>query len=303
MLLTETLFIALTILSVYYTLKIFPDMQLRDFLLAGGFWSLSTLVRPTAILVILLFALILFVRKVKLKHIFIFLIPTVIFVGGWSLRNSLTYDTPLFLTNVGTWNLWVGNNIDATGGFEKTSEQIHVRRSHHALELSSIGAERYFEFLIDHPFRFIELQFRKTVMYFSLIRPTGFWSYLKNIPTQQFATLSLSGLGTAILFITGIAGSALLFIRRRDIVAKIILLFAILQPLAVIPIIVETRYRYSLFPFLAVFGAFFIVSCFKKREDILYKIFGWVFIVFISITAYDAIYHSDILFSRLNTFI
>ena len=36
---------------------------------------------------------------------------------------------------------------------------------------------------------FLELQWRKTALYFSLIRPTGFWIHLRDAPWQRFFTL------------------------------------------------------------------------------------------------------------------
>ena len=108
-----------------------------------------------------------------------------------------------------------------------------------------------------------------------------------------------------VLLVFGIAGSIAMLRASRDMKTKLFLLFAILQPLAVIPIIVESRYRYVLFPFLAISAAFFLYSFWKDEEarKVLRPVFIWTFAVLIVFTLYDGAHHIDKILPRLTKFI
>src|SRR3989344_5368171 len=301
MLLTETLLITGLIIATYFSIRYMEDKRVMTAFYAGLSFGLTALVRPTVLLATVLFFFILLVYR-RYKHAALFIIIPVIVVGGWSLRNSFLYERPLFTTTAGSYDLWVGNHSEATGGFDKTEEIQKARNSMHSTELSSFALKKYFTFLSEHPFQFIELQFRKTAIYFSLIRPTGFWSFLRSSPLEQILTLVGSGVWTLILFVFGASGAIYLFSTMGDIKTKLFLLFAFLQPLAVIPIIVETRYRYPLFPFLAVCAAFFMVKFLTetKEKKALYRTFGEVVILFVSLTFYDIWMNVGEFFLKLN---
>lgn len=304
MLMTETLLLLGLIVATYFSIRYVEEKKAMTAFWAGLSFGLTALVRPTVLLAAGIFFLALLARR-SYRHAALFIIIPVIVVGGWSARNSLLYEKPLFTTTAGSYDLWVGNHPDATGGFDKTREIQEARDSMHSTKLSSLALKNYFRFLAEHPIQFTELQFRKTAIYFSLIRPTGFWSFLKDVPLEKALTLGASGAWTLILFVFGGSGAAYLFLTRHDTLARFFLVFALLQPLAVIPIIVETRYRYPLFPFLAVFGAFFMVKFFADASDrkTLRRIFWGTTLAFIAVTLYDVGLNSGELFSRVNEII
>src|SRR3989344_1289357 len=211
---------------------------------------------------------------------------------------TIRYDRFILTTGVGAYDIWVGNHLGASGGFEKASDIQVARNSIGSKELDAVSRQKYFEFLTQLPFAFLELQIRKTALYFSLVRPGGFWIGLWDYPIQLFFTLMYSFIWTAILFILGIAGALMLFKERRDLKMRFMLTSALLQPISVIPIIVETRYPYSLFPLLALFGAYFLV-----RRPIIFK---YVFIAGMAIliaTAYDTIFNYADIVGKIDVFL
>lgn len=288
LLLTETLFLFLLILSVYTTLTALEGerVRLRIVALAGIFWSLCILTRPVALLPLLLIC-VLFIWRRQWKEVTIFLLGAILLIAPWSVFMSLRYDTFILTTTAGGLDIWVGNNPQAAGGFTKTPEIQAVRDNLHSVAFTRLALQKYKEFLVQDPLSFLELQWRKTSIYFSLMRPTGFWVHLAAYPWDRLVTLLASGLWTAGLFVGGIAG-AFLVLREKWNSSAIRLLFgfAILQPLAVIPLIVETRYRYALFPFLAIFAAYwFYTRPFRWKA---LKVALGILIIF---TAYDAWYN------------
>ena len=259
LLLTETLFLFLLVAALYLVLKLFSEKSGVTALMAGLVLAAAILTRPTALLLIfVILGVFLFRREWKMS--FLIMLFPVLLIGPWSFLMSNRHDMFILTTGVGGYDLWVGNSLRAEGGFEKTDEKLEARYSMSIAELDAFSKKKYFEFLASHPFRFLELQWRKTALYFSLIRPGGYWVHLIRHPWQRFLTLFSSFLWTSVLFIGGAAGLWLFFKKRKDILSRSFLAFALLQPIAVIPIIVETRYRYPLYPFLAIFAAFFLVN-------------------------------------------
>lgn len=260
LLLTETLFLFLLIGAVYLSLRLVTEE--RNLVLAAGasvVWAYAILTRPVALLPFFLFMGVLLWRKNWRSAAMVFLLP-VVCVSLWSYRMTARYDHFIVTTTAGWYDMWVGNNPHATGGFEKSQDIQEFRdETYDSTVLDRIGRQKYFEFLTEQPLRFLELQWRKAALYFSLLRPGGYWIHLLAHPWDLRISLAASWIGTSLLFTSGLAGAYIVLRYHDDMQSRLFLAFAVLQPLAVIPIIVETRYRYALFPFLAVFGAYFLV--------------------------------------------
>lgn len=280
------------ILSRYLDISIY-----RDILLASLFWALAILTRPSELLAFFVFPAALFLTKKKLRHVALSFLFPILLVGGWSLRNSLLYHQPLFTTTAGAYALWVGNNPEATGGYDRPVLLREARERYHSTELSSVSIDAVKTFIKKHPLKFLELQFKKTVTYFSLIRPTGFWLEFENALIKRFILLLLSTGATAFLFIGGATGAWLLWKKRGDLFL-IFISFAVAKPLAVIPFYVETRYRYSLYPLLALTAALFIINLFSSRSYAT-KIAAGTVATFLVITSIDAWFSLDIIVNRL----
>lgn len=303
LLLTETLVIFLFLSVVYVFLKNLEKCNLKVTALLSLLLTLAFMTRPTFLLVfITVFAL--FAWKKRYKEALLLLLFPILLVTPWAVRNYQIYDHFIPTSATGGYDLWVGNNPEAKGGFDKTEEIQEIRNKTHIVELDKIGFKKYFSFIKEQPLKFTELQFMKTAAYFSGIRPTGFWPFLNKKPIQQKLTLGASGLWTGFLLLFGIAGGLLMFDKRKDLKAKIILFFAVLQPLAVIPVIVESRYRYSLFPFLAIFSAYFLVNLYKNRyrTDKMIRVFALSVLFMLTVTSVDFSYNAEEILYRLKLY-
>lgn len=301
MLLAETLFIFMLMFALYASLRALEANKMPFF--ASLLWGIAALVRPTALAIVIFYAVGVYITKRKAGFgIVIFLFPF-LFLGAWSLRNSLLYHTPLFTTTAGAYALWVGNNPDATGGFDKTPEIQTIRDEYHSVELSKIGMRKYFDFLREKPVQFIALQIKKTSMYFSIVRPSGFWFYLMDRPADRLFTLVFSALATAFLFIVGGAGMCI-YAMRREKYSWFLVSVALLQPLTVIPLYVETRYRAPFFPLLAFFAAYALYMFWQFRKEsasYIYRVLFIVGILVLLLTLSDSMYSYDIIIERLHS--
>lgn len=299
MLLAETLLIFTLMLALYASLHALETNKMPLF--ASFSWGIAALVRPTALAVVMLYAVVVYITKRKAFLVAVIFLFPFLFLGAWSLRNSLLYDTPLFTTTAGAYALWVGNNPGATGGFDKTLEIQKIRDEHHSVELSKIGLRKYFDFLREKPVQFIALQIKKTSMYFSIVRPSGFWFYLMDRPTDRLLTLAFSALATGFLFIVGGAGMCI-YAMRREKHSWFLVSAALLQPLTVIPLYVETRYRAPFFPFLAFFAAYALYMFWQFRKEPashMYRVLFIIGILVLLLTLSDGIYSYDIIVERL----
>lgn len=283
LLLTETLFLGTLIGALLLSIHYLNYSQRGYIFFASLLWAFAILIRPTALLPFLLMLGILIWKKDWRAGILFALFPIVL-VGSWSVFASARYQRFILTTGVGGYDLWVGNNPQAKGGFEKAPEVQRARDMYSSKGLDQIAKKKYVEFLIHKPLQFLELQVRKTAIYFSMIRPGGFWIHLWGRPWHLRATLFASLLFVAIVFPLGLAGAFLFFRDRKDITARLFLAFAFLQPASVIPVIVETRYRYALFPFLVIFAAYFLTRRVSKKQAL-----GLALLLLLVLTSYDIV--------------
>lgn len=325
-LLYETLLLFLGVAAVYFSLQVIARFdtsfratkphsssailsrhidisRYRDVLLASLFWALAILTRPSELLAFFVFPLVLaFTWRLHRQGLILagisFLFPLLL-VGGWALRNSLLYNQPLFTTTAGAYALWVGNNEKATGGYDRPPELKEARNRYHSTALSSIAIKRVFQFAKERPLKFIELQIRKTATYFSFIRPTGFWPEFENTPTKRFVIVASSALATLLLFLGGTAGAWLLWTKKNYLMIALYG-FMLAKPLAVIPLYVETRYRYNLYPLFALTAAFFLINFVTSPKRAAFiKVMTGVLAAFLVITSIDAWFSLDIIINKL----
>lgn len=257
-LLTETLYLFLFLGTLLVILRYFESPDSFRAGIAGMLLASALLVRPTTLFVLFLFWGVLLVRRRWTDIIYAALVPIVL-VGSWSVFATFRYDRFILTTGVGAYDLWVGNNPHATGGFEKAPEVQGARGILSQQKLDRVSKEKYWEFLTTNPLQFFELQMRKTALYFSALHPTGYWPHLYNRLWELRITLAASAFWTAFLLVFGVTGIFLLW-ARKDVPMRFFLASAFLQPLAVIPIIVESRYRYPFFLFLIFFGAYAVMQ-------------------------------------------
>ena len=139
------------------------------------------------------------------------------------------------------------------------------------------------EYIKQHPFHFVKLTFYRVSMYFAFSRPTGWWPYLNGL--DKFFVLGTSAIYSFILFVLGGAG---MWRAIRDLAGeeknKLYLFLAALfsMPFSIIFIIVETRYRYPVYPFLAVFAGYAVYKIMTDRRVVSKLILISVAVIFVN---------------------
>ncbi|MDP3901942.1 MAG: glycosyltransferase family 39 protein [bacterium] len=257
MLMTETLLIFSLIGAILYIFK-YTNTHKSLFLLWGAlFLSIAALTRGNMVVIVIPILLFLF-WKHGWKPAAIFFVALVLFLTPWTIKNYFAYHQ-FMPFNASPGILYVGNHPGATGELVPD----YPLPSGVTLDMSQIDfdnalGEAGVEYVVSHPLEFTKLTFWRTSIYFSFVRPFAFWPHLDGF--SRLATIVLSSAYSLLVFILGFLGTVASLRKRVDekIKSNLWLLFWIMlaMPLAIVALVVETRYRFPIYPLLAVFGGY-----------------------------------------------
>jgi hypothetical protein len=293
MLMTETLFLFFIVLSTYLFVRFYQRPSLGNAALLGIASAFAIMTRPTALLILAL-ALFYALFARRFAQALLMLACAALMIAPWTIRNYETYHSFILTTAAGGYDLWLGNTPATGGGAHPTPEMVSYASTHDFTATSAYGTKQFENFIFNHPLAEAELLVEKGIAYFSIARPYGFWFYLSG--RAQEVVLAWSALWSFALFSLGLAGAWLMLRGRRPLHSWLLALAA-LMPLSVIPIIVETRYRLPLYPFLALFAGYFILRLYRDRGE--WKVLIVAAALVIGDGALDALRNIGLIVSRL----
>ncbi len=266
MLMTETLYVFLVALAILCFVKIWKAPQ--NLLLHSAFGIIlgATILSRPPVLLFLPIILVFYLLRKYYVQLILFMIFFVAVLAPWTIRNYTLYHQFIPTTLISEYNLWVGNTLRSTGGqisggynpATEYAEQFGY------LSFKEAARDHFYAFIVTQPLAFAKLVLLRVIRYFSLIRPMGFWFYQSGLGQMLFVVFSLFSIG--ILFISGFSGLLQAF-KQRKALWNYLIVFALTAPLALLPAVVESRYRFQIYPFLAIFGAYFLVSFWQKRSE------------------------------------
>lgn len=266
--------------------------------LLGTLMSFGVLFRPQLLLWVPVF-LIFFLSKRSYYASILFLAGVFLAIVPWTLRNYEIYRIFIPTTLIGEYNLWVGNRTDARGGqiAEGENPAIAFAETHGYAGFQSAARGHFSAFVQEQPEQFVRLTALRTVRLASLIRPMGFWFYQSGTSQAAFVLSSLVAIAT--LFIAGFSG-LLVYTKehRKEFIYFGTLLFLSIAPLVVT--VVESRYRFPMYPFLALFAGYYAVSYRKTDTDTRRLRYAVLFFGIISFI--DAYTFFDVVITKLKLF-
>ncbi len=266
MLMTETAYLFFVAVILYLFIVL---MRQRSFFIAsllGLSLGMGIVLRPPLVLFIPIILLYCFTKKywsellIVVGCIFVLLAP-------WTIRNYILYERFIPTTLIGDYNIWIGNRANANGGqiasgFNPVTTYV---TEHGVRDLSSASRSAFLSFVLQTPGEFAKLTMLRVVRYGSLIRPMGFWFYQTGIPQLIFVVLS--GFSIAFLFLFGVAG-LFLNIKNNNATLWYIAALALSAPLPLLITVVESRYRFQIYPFFALFGAYAFVLMKERVSEV-----------------------------------
>ena len=267
--------------------------------------ALATLVRTPSILLALPMGGYLFWHKQWRAIVFMTLVGVLVF-APWTVRNYRVFGEFIPTNLASGFNLLAGNRPGANGEQEPYPILDKYVKKYGYVEANRRASSDALSFITSHPLEYIKLTLLRASIYFSFARPTGFWFHLSGF--SKITALVASSIYAFILFTFGFWGIAVFlkeYFKRNTTTPqrdndRALLLFGMLlmMPLAIIPIIVETRYRMPVYPFFALFAGFGFQKL-REKQKCLTCFALVVFLVFAN-TAFDVIYNLDRIIERIS---
>lgn len=249
-LLTETLFIFLTVLSIYFLVGAFENEKNILSIKTGITMGLAGLCRPAIELFFpLSIILILSDRaksiKIRWKKVILISIFFTLTLSPWVIRNYKIFGKFIPGTTMGGWVFWEGNNPESIGGpchyFPKNILQMEEIKRDKFLYRKTI------EVIKDNPGRFLWLLKNKFIR---------FWNVVPNASQFQkplYRLLSIFSFGVLLPFF--ILGFLTTFKNKKAIPMHLLIIFFTLFHMV---FLASIRYRVAIEPFYIIFAASFL---------------------------------------------
>lgn len=287
MLMTEMLGVFLITSGAFLFLEYFNRESQPGWLAAllGLVVGAAASVRTPALFLFLPIA-IYFLKTKKASHLLLIFLGAAIIFTPWIIRNYIIFDAFVPTNLAYGVDLLAGNHLGATGELEPYPLADQYLEKYGLVEGSRELTREVLKFAVFHPVEFLKITLYRVSIYFSFARPTGFWFHLRGL--SQGLTLALSAIYSAILFTAGFWGmtriSSLADSDKRRV--KFWLALLLMMPLAIVGIIVETRYRMLVYPFFAVFAGFGLRELWRGR--LVWKPVFYVILLLAINTIFDA---------------
>ena len=284
MLMTETGFIFLSTWLLFLFFKYIKNPNHKTLIFFSLIAVLTFLAKSTIALPAITF-IIYFIKNKQYKQFAMVSMIVILLVSPWILRNYLTFHKFIPSRTYGFYTLHNGNYHGASGenDIELLPEAIKIRDEQGIFAVEEYAKKQFFNFIKDHPIEYALLYFKKISIYFSWLRPTGHWPYLSS--SQRLITFLTSGLFSVVVFSLGFSGLwKTLKQWKTNQTIKYLALFTLITPLPFIITLVETRYRYPIYPLLAIFSGYALITWQKDRQ---YKIFIFIFMILLFNATFD----------------
>ncbi len=265
MLMSETLGVFLVALAIFLFFRSVDgeDISIPGIFLAGISFGAAALVRTPSMLLFLPAAGYLISRD-RMRHLAVFFAASALIFSPWIIRNFIIYRTFIPTNLAYGIDLAAGNHPGASGELEPHARNDEAIAQYGKISGTRLLAKEAVIFIFRNPAEFMRITLNRISIYFSFARPTAFWFHLNG--ASQAATMALSSLYSAVIFLFGFLGIWLCRNKPSGYGDRASWLFymALMMPLAVIFIIVETRYRFLVYPMMAVFAGLGAQASFSR---------------------------------------
>lgn len=257
MLMTETLGIFLTLLFLYLFFLYYNNEKKSPWsaLLLGLILGITITIR-TPVLFLLLPLAVYFWWIKKWRDLGLIIIGVIIIFTPWVVRNFQVYHYFIPTNLAYGLDLANGNHPGSSGELEFYWENEINLEKYGAIKGSQFITAQAVTYIVTHPLTFIKTTFYRASIYFSFDRPFAFWFHLSG--WSKILTIILSSLYSIAIFVLGLYGASRINDWPKADRPRLWLFLSmmIMMPLSIIGIIVETRYRFMIYPFLAVFAGY-----------------------------------------------
>jgi 4-amino-4-deoxy-L-arabinose transferase-like glycosyltransferase len=256
--LTETLFVFLLLLTVYFFHINKKIPNIRNGVIAGILLGISILCRPSLIVFVFVLLVSLTISSLwlgwenRFKIIGVILAFTILTISPWSVRNFYHFRRFIPLTTMTGSSFWEGNNLYSSGGpCQYLPKEVKG--------LSEVERDRYLtkatlKVIKDNPLRFLKLLGIKFLR---------FWNIMPNYEGFSSPLYTLVSLFSYIpVIITAIYGMFLTRKKWRNFLLFYMLFFSF--TLGHMLFVSSIRYRVTIMPFMIIFSAYGINQIYRR---------------------------------------
>ncbi|PIR88895.1 MAG: hypothetical protein COU07_03290 [Candidatus Harrisonbacteria bacterium CG10_big_fil_rev_8_21_14_0_10_40_38] len=266
MLLTETLVVFLISGFLYFLIKSITKDKAHLLSISGIFLSAAMLTRSNLSLLVIPVCIFLIYKK-NYKKFFLFAGIIIICLTPWTIRNYFIYHE-VRPFNAAFGLIYVGNHKGATGELivdYPLPEGYGDLSSLDQIDFDEILKKEGIKYIKNNPLDFLRLSLIRLSIYISPARPFAFWPHLKGL--VRWATTGLSSVYAGVMFVVGFFGiwvSIKTKEKKFKEYAVLLSSLAVVMPVGIVWLIVETRYRFPLYPILGLFVGLGISWLIKK---------------------------------------
>ncbi len=295
MIMTETLFLFLSVLTLYIFARLYRKISYAGVVAFAFVLGLTVLTRSTILAFSPFFLYFLFRQKARWQIGVFFLVLAAV-LTPWAARNYFTYHAFIpTMANFG-YNLIVGNRVGHDGEGGAPANLPEISRKYGMIGANVYGVEYFKQFLREHPFLYVKLTMIRGMKYFSPIRPIGFWFYQTG--WKQMVFVMSSAAASFVLFVCGFVG-IFAGLKERKRAVYYLCWFSLVTAAPVIGILVETRYRFPIYPFMAIFAGF-AISGWMENKKIYQRYFAYSLLAVTAIGGIDLSMELPKVISKVN---
>lgn len=301
-LMTETTYLFLFVLVLYIFYKYIYKPNLKNLIIFSAVFALLFLAKSIVLMSALPIFLLYFLWHKRFKHLILSLVIMTVLISPWVIRNYIVFDKIIPSRIYGFYTLHVGNYHGASGENDIVllTDAKEIEKQSGVFALEEYSKQQFFSFVKEHPIEYVMLHFRRFSIYFSWLRPAGHWPYLSY--QMRLLTYISSGIFSVILFAFGLSGLFYAYKKfKDDQKIKLLIYLTLLTPLPFILTQVETRFRYLIYPLLAIFAGYCLILLSQQcKKNILLKKIIITTVAILSInTLFDLYINFDRFISKL----
>ena len=262
-------------IGLYLVIKINEKKKRKHFIFFGINGGLGLLIDPVIIFFLFSAGLYwIFYNYIKntefIKSFIITIIIVISIISPWMIRNYFVHKQFVFIKSPFGYNLWRGNNINATGtgrlhdgtNIDTTiplsiKEKLKLPEYNKEIKADNLFREEAINFIKSHPYSFFKLSIRK--IYY-------FWWFDPNHPKAENLLYRFSYI---LILFPGIAG---FFILRNKwkLFSYLFYYFAFLTIIYAITI-VQPRYHMQIDYILIIFASYFLHSFYVRTKHLCHE--------------------------------
>lgn len=256
--------------------------------LSGSAWGLGVLGKPLLLPVFLVVSFGTKKRKVfeNRKIGFIFCLLLILPALGWSVRNWLVFQKPVFISTNGGLNFYIGNNPYSRGSYDQnTKKALSLFPARSETKENELYFQEGIKFVKRKPLKAISNLVRKPFYLLATFGGSAEGLIIRKVERGSFGATNIMrlffGAGQLFTYWLVLLGAIYFWLTSKKFKqeVRLVLVFVFGYFISLLPFFTFPRFRLPLLPFLIILAGAGIVNFFKKPNPNKLKLALFVFVL------------------------